>query len=334
MPRQPSAPPSAIAPNAGARPRLHARPLTWLGAAAVAAALFAGCGALESQQRKWIFQATPLPETSADELAEQARAFGMTSQWIEHASASAGQTIRLHAFWAPNDDRGAPVALYLHGVRRDLARNTWRIDQLRRLGFSVLAIDYRGFGNSTDVQPSEAGVVEDAMAAWRWLAEQHPEAARYVFGHSLGGAVAVQLAAGLAEAPPALAPRGVIVEGTFTSIGDMVSTFRWGWLPVGMLITERFDSVAVVPQVKAPLLVVHGTEDRLVPSRFGQQLYERATAPKRLVLVEGGTHSSSSWRGEREVREAMRELFGIGRADAAGRSRGSGDRGRTARRAG
>ncbi len=292
------------------RRRLHARPITWIAAAAVAGAALAGCGALESQQRRWIFQATALPEESAESLARQAQALGMTSLWIEHESASDERPIRLHAFWAPNDDAQAPVVLYLHGVRRDLARNTWRIEQLRRLGFSVLAIDYRGFGNSTDVLPSEEGVVEDAMAAWRWLGTQHPDRPRYVFGHSLGGAVAVQLAAKLADAPTALAPRGVIVEGTFTSIGDLVSTFRWGWLPVGLLITERFDSVAAVPKVKAPLLIVHGTEDRLVPSRFGQQLYDRATAPKRLVLVEGGTHSSSTWRGEREVREAMGALFG------------------------
>lgn len=294
------------------------RPMAWLGVAAVTGAVLAGCNILESQQRKWIFQPTAAADADPAALAAHARSMGMESLWIDHVSRADERAIRLHAFWAPHDDDArAPVVLYLHGVRRDIARNTYRIEQLRRLGFSVLAIDYRGFGNSTDVLPSEQGVVEDALAAWRWLGEHHPGRPRYVFGHSLGGAVAVQMAAALADAPADAAPRGVIVEGTFTSIGDMVSTFRWGWLPVGMLITERFDSIDAVSRIKAPLLIVHGSEDRLVPSRFGQQLYERAPGPKRFVLVDGGTHSSSSWRGEREVRAAMKELFGIGANDDA-----------------
>ncbi len=277
----------------------------------MAAGLVAGCHALETQQRKWIFQATAAPEASAEELAGAAESLGMKSVWIDHVSASANRPVRLHGLWAANDDDDAPVALYLHGVRRDIGRSAWRIEQLRALGFSVLAIDYRGFGNSTDLLPSEAGVAEDASAAWRWLAEHQGDRDRYVVGHSLGGAVALQLAASLADAPAPLAPRGVIVESTFTSIGDVVSTFRWGWLPIGMLITERFDSIAAVGKIKAPLLVVHGSDDSLVPSRFGRQLYERATGPKRFVLVEGATHSNSTRRGEAQVRAAMKELFGL-----------------------
>ncbi len=306
MPLPPSPPGD---PSPGRRSR---RWSTLVVAGAVAAGLVAGCNALETQQRKWIFQATAAPSASVEELASAAESMGMESVWIEHASASAMQTVRLHGLWAANDEAGAPVALYLHGVRRDIGRSAWRIEQLRALGFSVLAIDYRGFGNSTDLLPSEAGVAEDASAAWRWLAEHHGDRDRFVVGHSLGGAVAVQLAASLADAPAPLAPHGVIVESTFTSIGELISTFRWGWLPVGMLITERFDSIAAVAKVKAPLLIVHGSEDSLVPARFGRQLYEHATGPKRFVLVEGATHSNSTRRGEAQVRAAMKELFGLG----------------------
>ena len=284
----------------------------WVALAAVAATAFSvGCASLQTQQRKWIFQASQAPASTAAELDEAARSEGMESVWIEHESAAAGKPIRLHALWAGSDDPQAPVLLYLHGARRDLGRSTYRVQQMRELGFSVLAVDYRGFGNSTDELPSQAGVVEDAGAAWRWIAEHRPGRPRYVFGHSLGGAIAVQLAAGLAGAPPAEAPRGVIVEGTFTSIGDMFSTFKWGWLPVGMLITERFDSLEAVPRIRAPLLVVHGSDDSLVPSRFGQQLYDRATAAKRFVLIEGGTHSSTTWRGAEQYRAALREFFGL-----------------------
>lgn len=278
---------------------------------AVFGGLSAGWATLGTQQRKWIFQAMPVPPASADELASLAHSQDMESIWIEHVSASAGRPIRLHAVYAPNARPGAPLLLFLHGARQNLGRSVFRVEQMRDLGFSVLAIDYRGFGASTDELPSEAGVVEDAAAAWRWLGERHPDCARYVFGHSLGGAVAVQLAAALAEAPATEAPKGVIVEGTFTSIRDMFGTFKWGWLPISMLITERFDSLATVPRIKAPLLIVHGSEDSIVPSRFGQMLYERATATKRFVLVDGGTHSTTSWRGAEQYRAALQEFFGL-----------------------
>src|ERR1043165_10259631 len=95
---------------------------------------------------------------------------------------------------------------------------------MRDLGFSVLAIDYRGFGASTDELPSEIGVIEDAAAAWRWLGERHPGMPRYVFGHSLGGAIAVQLAAALADAPAGEAPHGAlepkkVAEGQRVELG-------------------------------------------------------------------------------------------------------------------
>ena len=104
----------------------------------------------------------------------------------------------------------------------------------------------------------------------------------------------------------------MILEGTFTSIDELFRTLRWGWLPVTMLISERFDSLAAMPKIKAPVLVVHGSEDSLVPSRFGRALYERATAPKRFVLVDGGTHYSTNGRGSEQYRQALRELFGLG----------------------
>ena len=287
----------------------------WIALAAVSAtALSVGCASLETQQRKWIFQAARAPESTPAALQEAARSGGMESVWIEHDSPTAGGPIRLHALWAGHADPHAPLLLYLHGARRDVGRSTFRVEQMRELGFSVLAVDYRGFGYSTDEMPSESGVVEDAEAAWRWLAEHRPGQPRYVFGHSLGGAIAVQLAARLAEGEPAEKPQGVIVEGTFTSIGDMFSTFKWGWLPVSMLITERFDSLAAVPRIKSPLLIVHGSDDTLVPSRFGQKLYEQATVTKRFVLIEGGTHSTTTWRGAEQYRAALREFFGLGQS--------------------
>lgn len=133
-------------------------------------------------------------------------------------------------------------------------------------------VDYRGFGRSSAGLPSEAMAAEDARAAWDWLARQHPAQRRFIFGHSLGGAIAVQLASEVGDED------GLIVEGSFTSIPDVVSTFRWGWLPVSPLITQRFDAASRVADIGSPLLVVHGSQDSLIPHRLGQAQYREALA--------------------------------------------------------
>src|SRR6202158_388584 len=130
---------------------------------------------------------------------------------------------RIHAWWWPAKNPNAPAVLYLHGTRWSLTGQVFRLEQLRDFGFSVLAIDYRGFGKSDGDVPSERTVYEDAHAAWDWLVARQPDPARrFIYGHSLGGAVAVDLAAavseqgetseialaGAASIEPAVQPRG------------------------------------------------------------------------------------------------------------------------------
>jgi alpha-beta hydrolase superfamily lysophospholipase len=167
----------------------------------------------------------------------------------------------------------------------------------------VLAIDYRGFGKSTPGLPSEDMAYEDARAAWDWLAAKYPDRPRYIFGHSLGGAIAIDLAAQVTD------ERGTIVESTFTSIADVASTMKWGWLPIAPLITQRFDAVDKVAKIGSPLLVVHGDGDNLIRSELGRKLYEAAQGRKRFVLVEGGTHHSTMSVGFAQYREALHDLF-------------------------
>lgn len=278
------------------------RTLSRLAAAGLASSLLltVGCAALDEQQRKWIFQPSKATWHGAVAASE-----GMQDRWIEFDSASSGQRVRLHALWLPQKRADAPVLLYLHGARWDVRSSASRMRRMHELGFAVLGLDYRGFGQSTDQLPSEESAYEDARAGWDWLRREKPLAPRFIFGHSLGSAIAVHLAAEVDD------ERGVMLEGSFPSIPDVVSTMRFGWLPVGPLITQRFDAARRIERVGSPLLVVHGSEDQLIKPDLGRALYERARAPKRFVLVDGGTHHNTNAVGQGHYREAVQSLFGL-----------------------
>jgi uncharacterized protein len=271
-------------------------------AIATVAALTVGCSTLDERQREWIFQPSDRSWGGSADLAD-----GMEQVWIDFDSRVTGKPARVHALWLPAGERAQdkPVLLYLHGARWNVTGSAPRIRRMQELGFSVLAIDYRGFGKSTRELPSESTAYEDARAAWDWLGQHYPERARYVFGHSLGGAIAIDLAAQVED------ERGVIVEGTFTSIPDVASTMKWGWLPIGPLITQRFESVRKVAQVHSPLLVVHGANDSLIDASLGRRLYEAATGRKQFMLVEGGSHHSTMALGQAQYRAALAEFFSL-----------------------
>ena len=270
--------------------------------AVLAVVLTVGCGTLDEKQRAWIFQPSDRSWGGSAFLAQD-----MDDVWVEFESKVTGQPVKLHGLWLASDQRpdDGPILLYLHGARWNVAGSSPRIRRMQELGFSVLAIDYRGFGKSTPGLPSEEMAYEDARAAWDWLAARYPDRARFIFGHSLGGAVAIDLAAKVQD------ERGTIVEGTFTSIPDVASSMKWGWLPVGPLITQRFESVRKVAKVGSPLLVVHGDRDNLIKSDLGRKLYEAAQGKKRFLLVEGGSHYSTMAVGLGKYREALAELFSV-----------------------
>jgi fermentation-respiration switch protein FrsA (DUF1100 family) len=224
----------------------------------------------------------------------------------------------LHAWWWPAASRTAPAVLYLHGSRWNLTGQLFRIQQLREFGFSVLAIDYRGFGKSRGQTPSETTVYEDAHVAWQRLVKLQPDAAkRFIYGHSLGGAVAVDLAKTLGEQASrsqngALAA-GLIVESTFTSLADVAEAMlnvRW---PIQWIMSQKFDSIDKIVGVRMPVLLVHGTDDHYIPPRFSEELYAEALEPKKLLLIPGGSHNNSMRVGSAEYRKALQEFFGLGR---------------------
>ncbi len=266
--------------------------------------LVTGCTTLDEKQRAWIFQPSDRSWWRGDEAAQ-----GMSDVWIDFQSRETGQAVKLHGLWLAHPDLArqsqAPVLLYLHGARFNVVGSAFRARRMQELGFSVLAVDYRGFGKSTPELPSETMAYEDARAAWDWLGRQYPGRPRYIFGHSLGGAIAIELAAQVED------EHGTVVEGTFTSIADVVSSFKWGWLPVGPLITQRFEAVKRVPDIGSPLLVVHGANDNLIPPALGRKLFDAATGPKTFVLVEGGSHHNTNSVGQPLYRVAMGDLFGL-----------------------
>jgi alpha-beta hydrolase superfamily lysophospholipase len=265
-----------------------------------------GCATLDQKQREWVFQPSKQSWWGGASAAE-----GMHEVWIEFLAPDSGQAVRLNGLWLPQPRADAPLLLYLHGARWDVRSSAQRMRRMHELGFAVLGIDYRGFGQSTDTLPSETMAYEDARAAWDWLARQHPGVPRYLFGHSLGSAIAVQLASQVDD------EAGVLVEGAFTSVPDVVSSFKWGWLPLGPLITQRFDAGSRVDRLGSPLLVVHGSQDSLIPPQLGRALYERAREPKRFVLVDGGSHHNTNAVGQAQYRQAVAELFGLRPGDGS-----------------
>ncbi|MGE5615279.1 MAG: alpha/beta hydrolase, partial [Bacillota bacterium] len=212
------------------------------------ALLIGGCAYLEEKQGELIFRPTKevfWGYSGAAKLDERFIPVGRDGQ-------------KISAWWVKSDDPAAPAILYLHGARWNLTGSASRIERWRKLGFDVLAVDYRGFGKSSDVTPSEALAYEDAEAAWDYLAKLAPDKKRIIVGHSLGGAIAVELASRRPDAA------GLVLEATFTSVRDMIDHQPWGWLPVGLILTQEFDALSKIPKVRVPILVVHGTRDNVV----------------------------------------------------------------------
>jgi uncharacterized protein len=282
-----------------------------LASVCTALVLLASCSTLDEKQRAWIFQPSDRTWGGGMLAAE-----GMKDVWVDYSPREGRQsdkTVRLHGLWLEADrpvSTKTPVLLYLHGARYNVTGSAPRVRRMQELGFSVLAIDYRGFGKSTALLPSETTAYEDARAAWDWLAQKYPDNPRYIFCHLLGGSIAINLASEVAD------ERGTIVEGTFTSIADVVSSSDWGWVPLSMLITQRFEAVNKVKSIGSPLLVVHGGQDRLILPSLGQKLFEAAAEPKQFLLVEGGSHHNTNQVGQPQYRQALAELMGIRQTSA------------------
>jgi fermentation-respiration switch protein FrsA (DUF1100 family) len=292
---------------------LHNRFFRYAALAFAFAALAAGgCAQLAHKERELTFRVVQGDASWYGGLPD-----GVHERDIAVAGAAGRQ--RMHAWWWPAAQDDAPAVLYFHGSRWNLTGQLSRIRQLHGFGMSVLAVDYRGFGKSDGGTPSEASVYEDARAAWREFAALVPDPGRrIIYGHSLGGAVAVDLAASLdrESAGGQELARGLVVESSFTTLADVARAVTYSWLPAEWILSQKFDSLGKIVQVRMPVLFVHGAADRFVPARFSQALYDAARARKRLLLVEGATHNNSMRIASDEYRDALFGLFGLRGADA------------------
>ncbi|WP_233630981.1 MULTISPECIES: alpha/beta hydrolase [unclassified Pseudomonas] len=270
----------------------------------------ASCAVLQHKERELVFRIEPGPASWFHGLPAGV-------QELELRPRSFAQDQSLHAWWWPAERADAPAVLYLHGVRWNLTGQLFRIQQLHAMGYSVLAVDYRGFGQSRGGLPSESTVYEDARIAWTRFAQLQPLASkRLIFGHSLGGAVAVELASELSRQARAdqtpMAARGLILESTFTSLGDAAAAVANTSLPVRWLMSQKFDSLGKIAEVGMPVLLVHGLDDRFVPARFSQTLFDAAREPKKLLLVPGATHNNSMHLAGPRYRQAIQALLQAG----------------------
>lgn len=242
-----------------------------------------GCAWLDTKQRQLALRPSPTPANAQASVHWQPN----DQQLLVPSATAPGQQLAL--WWMPHADATAPTLLYLHGTLRTLYGNAPKIDALRAAGFSVLAVDYRGWGDSTAIVPSEATIVADAWQAWAELVRRQPQPGRRVlFGHSMGSAVAVTLASQLHRGQDYGA---LALESAFNRLPDVAAAAGF-WGRVGASITTlQFDSAAKIGRVDAPLWMLHGDADTTVPIQLGRRL--RSAAPQGVHWVEfaGGSHS-------------------------------------------
>jgi hypothetical protein len=198
-------------------------------------------------------------------------------EWFE-----AEDGARLHGWWIPHPSAWGTI-LYCHGNNGNITNRIEAFQSLRRLGVNLFAFDYRGYGRSEGV-PTEGGVYRDVRAAWDHLVAKHEGPKSIIlFGHSLGGAVAIDGALHREVA-------GLVVQSSFTQVRDMARTI-YPSLPLHLIARNQFRSIDKVGRLRMPKLFIHGSEDATVPIDHGRRLFAAAAAPKEWYEVARAGHS-------------------------------------------
>jgi uncharacterized protein len=263
----------------GPRPRwvAHARTALMIIAVLLLCVYLAFAAMLYVTQRSMMY----FPETLHTTPAQA----GLPSAQEVTLTASDGvKSIAWHV--PPRGDR--PVILYFHGNGGSLRYRVDRFSKLLADGIGLVALEYRGYGGSNG-SPTEAGLIADGEAAYAFAAARYPVKDLVLWGESLGSGIAVPLAA---EKPVGR----VILEAPFTSAAA-VAAGRYWYLPVRLLMKDQFRSDEQIGKVTAPVLILHGSRDRVVPFAMGEQLFEATKAPKHIVRFLDGDHEDLDQHG-------------------------------------
>ena len=206
--------------------------------------------------------------------------------------------VQLHGWFLRSPDTLGTIILF-HGNAGNLSHRGEILRRLRASGFDVFIFDYRGYGRS-EGSPTEAGVYTDGHAAVRYVRSlSHVDSRRlFFFGSSLGGAVAIHVAA---DQPPI----GLILESTFSSARDVAAS-AYPFLPVQFFLRTRFDAELKIRSLHIPLLFFHGTDDSIIPYRLGRKLFDAANPPKQFVDVPGAGHNDVFLIGSNSYLEQIR----------------------------
>ena len=238
-----------------------------------------------------------LPGTAGREPTADPAALGLAFEDVHFATAD-GE--RLNG-WLVQVPEARGTLLFFHGNAGNIGHRLDSISVFTDLGLNVFIFDYRGYGRSSG-RPSEQGTYEDGAAAWRWLTRERGIAPQEIvlFGRSLGGAVAAELATRADAA-------GLIVESCFTSVPDLGAEL-YPLLPVRLLSRFRYDTLAAIARVEMPLLVVHSRGDEIIPFRHGRRLFEAAREPKAFLEIAGG-HNEGYWLSREAYRRGLAEFL-------------------------
>lgn len=270
-------------------------------AAVVAVAYLALIALLFLFQRGLLYHPSASVPTPADSGVGEMRVVGLRTE----------DGLTLQAWYAPSRADEGPVVIYFCGNAGHIGYRAFKVRRLLDAGFGALLVGYRGYGGNPG-RPSETGLYADGRAALRFMAAEGVAPGRIVlYGESLGSGVAVRMAREQAGVGPVV---GVVLETPYTSIAD-VAAWHYPLVPARWLVRDRFDALAAIGAISAPLLIFHANDDSIIPIALARRLFDAAAQPKEARWFDAGGHGGLFEAGAGDlVIDFIRRAIDIGKS--------------------